>query len=290
MNPNPVPEAASAGDIGAAATQPTANGAPLSDAATKPSASLNGEAAPAAAAGASAPEPSKLAEPPSLEPPTGAEAPKPVSVEDVKDAEAPLATTGAGEVKPVPAVSSASDATGAASAEKPSDVAAPGKEADAAITADDKVIDKSDGVNGVATNKDVQMTGALKDPSDAAADTAPSVEDAPSAPAGAGEREAAPQAIPADEKPEVKTQGDRKRKADALDADDPAPGGVPPAAASTDEAAPAEKRKPGRPPGKASGNANGEKEGLGEKVVKKAKKILPTAGKTERKTRSQGPA
>lgn len=213
-----------------------------------------------------------------------------MSVEDVKDAEAPLATTGPGEVKPVPVVSSASDAAGAVNAEKPTDVAAPGKDVDAAITTDDKVIDKSDGVNGVDANKDVQMTGALKGPSDTAVDAAPSVEDASPAPAGAGEREAAPQAIPADEKPEAKKEGDLKRKADALDADDPAPGGVPPAAASTDAAAPAEKRKPGRPPGKASGDANGEKDSLGEKVVKKAKKILPTAGKTERKTRSQGPA
>ncbi|CRK27964.1 hypothetical protein BN1708_015038 [Verticillium longisporum] len=56
----------------------------------------------------------------------------------------------------------------------------------------------------------------------------------------------------------------------------------------------AKKRKPGRPPkaaaanGTENGNGHGEeKEGLGEKLAKKVKKVLPTPGKTARKTRSQ---
>ncbi|EEY20168.1 predicted protein [Verticillium alfalfae VaMs.102] len=60
---------------------------------------------------------------------------------------------------------------------------------------------------------------------------------------------------------------------------------------------PCRKRKPGRPPkavtanGTENGNGHGEdKEGLGEKLAKKVKKVLPTPGKTARKTRSQGPA
>ncbi|KAM0279448.1 hypothetical protein ACHAQH_004609 [Verticillium albo-atrum] len=225
--------------------------------------------------------------------PVAPAAPKAATVEDASDKGTPVATTATEPSKPIPGLSSTASAapvtaeTTAADGAK--DAAEPADKTD--VTADELVQDKPIGANGVKSpGKDTEMTGALKDTdaAPAAAPAAPVVEE-PAAAAvadkatGSGEREAAPQADPANDR--VEPVADKKRKADELEPE-------------VDSAAPAngdsKKRKPGRPPkAVANGNGNGhgeEKEGLGEKLVKKAKKVLPTAGKTERKTRSQGPA
>ncbi|KAF6798203.1 hypothetical protein CSOJ01_12757 [Colletotrichum sojae] len=144
------------------------------------------------------------------------------------------------------------------------------------------IIDKPGAANGAKT-KDVEMTGALND-----------VE-----PWGAGEREAAPQAVP------PKTKTGEKRKADKLETN--GTNGHNGASEEQIEEKPLEKKiktgRPGRLP--ANGAAKAKKEAakeshvkespkkkvtLGHKVAKKVNKVLPPVGRTERKTRSQGPA
>ncbi|KAM0330188.1 hypothetical protein ACHAQA_004362 [Verticillium albo-atrum] len=236
---------------------------------------------------------------PKVDEPLAPAAPKPATVEDASDKGTPIATTGTENSTAIPGLSSTASAApvpaAAAAPEPVKDAAEPADKTD--VTADELVQDKPIGANGVTSpSKDTEMTGALKegDATKAAAPAAPiaPVTEEASAPltekpTGSGEREAAPQAKPTNERAEVPAE-DKKRKADELE---PEVDGVAPANGD------AKKRKPGRPPkAEANGNSNGhgaegkEKESLGEKLVKKAKKVLPVAGKTERKTRSQGPA
>lgn len=220
-------------------------------------------------------------------------APKPVSVEDAPDKDAPSVTTGIETAKPI------SDATKPPAADEPAvaqnGAAAvdekPGSNTQAADGDDKLVTDKPAAVNGSGEAKDVQMTGAIDGPATTNDTKEPAVP-AP-APATIEEDKAAAPAIASEEKPQEKTTTDKKRKADKLDAnDDPVPTT---AADGLETAAPEEppkKKKVGRPPSKPNGNANGDAngdEGLGHKLAKKVKQVLP-AGRTERKTRSQGPA
>lgn len=217
-------------------------------------------------------------------------APKPASVEDAPDKDGPAKTSidvpVAEETTPVADKSAAQNG---ASTETDA-AAAPAVDA---VDGDDKIVtEKPAAVNGSA--KDVQMTGAIDGapPQDGAPATATDANDMavkPPAPAVQAPAVQAPvdekpqeETAPAVEKPQ-KTETDKKRKADVLEADDAVPEGGPVGGAEQPP-----KRKPGRPPSKSNGDANGD-EGLGHKLVKKAKKVLPV-GKTERKTRSQGPA
>lgn len=141
------------------------------------------------------------------------------------------------------------------------------------------ITDQPSAANGEAAapaepSKDVQMTGALAVDGEETA--------VPSTHADAD----ADAAKPGDKNGQAETQpsesGDGKRKADALEE---SPDG--------DDASARKKRKAGRP-SKANGATNGgdkekEKESVGHKVAKKVQKVLPPVGKTERKTRSQGP-
>ncbi|OHW96195.1 hypothetical protein CSPAE12_05079 [Colletotrichum incanum] len=241
-------------------------------------------------------EPAKLEEPPVLAPPADApaaadttvDAPKPASVEEVPDQDGPVATTGVQESKAIPAEQPPVTFAPAAEPVKESVEEPIAQEPAKAPVVEDEPIkepitEKVEAVNGAAT-KDVEMTGALND----------------AEPAGAGEREAAPQAIPSEAK-----VGD-KRKADDLVETNGANGtnGVEEAV----EEKPAEKkakRGPGRPPSngaaKESPKKDGvkeslkkdspgkEKESFGHKVARNVKKVIHPVGRTARKTRSQGP-
>ncbi|CCF35310.1 hypothetical protein CH063_07123 [Colletotrichum higginsianum] len=270
----------------------------------------------------SAAESAKLNGPPAPAPPADAPtaadsvagAPKPASIEEVPDKDGPVATTGVEEPKSIlaeqsaatsvpsasaaepekksieepkpipaekPAVTSTTDASSAPAAEpvkKSVEEPIPQEPAKEPTVEDEPVkepiTEKPEAVNGAAT-KDVEMTGALND----------------AEPAGAGEREAAPQSIASEAK-----AGD-KRKADDLAETNGANGtnGV----EEAPEDKPAEKkakRGPGRPSNGAAKQSpkkdspNKEKESFGHKVARNVKKVMPAVGRTERKTRSQGPA
>ncbi|KAH7350194.1 hypothetical protein B0T11DRAFT_138754 [Plectosphaerella cucumerina] len=222
-----------------------------------------------------------------------AHAPKPVSVEDAPDKDGPSVTTGVDAAKPLPEATKPPAAAEPAAAQNGTATAGevPNSTTEA-VDGDDKLVtDKPAAVNGSGTAKDVQMTGAI--------DAVPTTDDtkepgvpASAVPVGAGEREAAPQAIPANQKPQEVVKTDKKRKADELEVhDDAAPAATDGVETADPEDAP-KRKKVGRPPSKSNGEANGDAngdEGLGHKIAKKVKQALP-AGKTERKTRSQGPA
>ncbi|KAF9871404.1 hypothetical protein CkaCkLH20_11051 [Colletotrichum karsti] len=235
-------------------------------------------------------EPAKLEEPPALAPPADApvenasttHAPKPASVEEVPDKDGPIATTGVEEPKAVPSEQPAATAAPVTTNAPTTDTVKESVEEPIAQKpvkepvveeepVKEPVIEKPDAVNGAPT-KDVEMTGALNE----------------AEPSGAGEREAAPQAIP----PEAKTGN--KRKADDLDAANGTNGTAEEKAEPEEK--PIEKKiktgKPGRPPtnGAKKDAPKKEKESLGHKVARNVKKVLPPVGKTARKTRSQGPA
>ncbi|GKT63245.1 hypothetical protein ColTof4_05168 [Colletotrichum tofieldiae] len=232
-------------------------------------------------------EPAKLEEPPALVPPADApaaadttgDAPKPASVEEVPDQDGPAVTTGVQESKAIPAEQPAVTSAPAAEPVKESVEEPIAQESAKAPVVEDETIkepitEKVEAVNG-ATTKDVEMTGALND----------------AEPAGTGEREAAPQAIPSEAK-----AGD-KRKADDVFETNGANGtnGVEEAV----EEKPAEKkakRGPGRPPSNGAAkespkkdSPSKEKESFGHKVARNVKKVIHPVGRTARKTRSQGP-
>ncbi|GKT40370.1 uncharacterized protein ColSpa_00551 [Colletotrichum spaethianum] len=232
-------------------------------------------------------EPAKLEEPPALAPPADApaaskpsvDAPKPASIEEVPDQDGPVAMTGVQEPKAIPAEQSAGTSASYAEPVKASVEEPIAQEPAKAPVVDDEpvkepITEKAEAVNGAAT-KDVEMTGALND----------------AEPAGAGEREAAPQAVLSEAK-----VGD-KRKADDLVETNGANGtnGVEEAA----EEKPAEKkakRGPGRPPSNGAAKESPkkdlpskEKESFGHKVARNVKKVIHPVGRTARKTRSQGP-
>ncbi|KAK1585623.1 uncharacterized protein LY79DRAFT_518284 [Colletotrichum navitas] len=232
-------------------------------------------------------EPTKPEEPPALAPPADApatadatvDAPKPASVEEVPDQDGPT-STGVQEpnATPVeqPAVTSApTDEPVKASVEAPI-----AQESAKAPVAEDEpikepIIDKTEAVNGDAT-KGVEMTGALND----------------AEPAGAGEDEAATQAIPPEPKVGDKRKADDPVETNGVNGANGTNGtnGV----GETLKEKPAEKkakRGPGRPPsnGAAKESPKKEKESLGHKVARNVKKVVHPVGRTARKTRSQGP-
>ncbi|GJC83109.1 hypothetical protein ColLi_05947 [Colletotrichum liriopes] len=227
-------------------------------------------------------EPAKLEEPPALAPQLMRPLRQtllPASVEEVPDQDGPAVTTGVQESKAIPAEQPAVTSAPAAEPVKESVEEPIAQESAKAPVVEDEPIkepitEKVEAVNG-ATTKDVEMTGALND----------------AEPAGTGEREAAPQAMPSEAK-----AGD-KRKADDVVETNGANGtnGVEEAV----EEKPAEKkakRGPGRPPSngaaKESPKKNSpskEKESFGHKVARNVKKVIHPVGRTARKTRSQGP-
>ncbi|OHE98185.1 hypothetical protein CORC01_06553 [Colletotrichum orchidophilum] len=307
MDPNPVPGAVptAAGIDKVPETVATTNSADdkstgLVAPETKPVENKKDEAAPVPETStATAAEPAKSAEPPALAPPADVpvdapavpaapeattDAPKPASVEEVPDKDGPVATAGTKESKAIragkPAEQPAASSALAAEPVKESVEEPIAQEPVKASAAEEDMIkepitEKPEGVNGAAT-KDVEMTGALND----------------AEPTGAGEREAAPQAIP----PEAKTGN--KRKADELAETNGTNGtnGANGVEAALEEK-PVEKkvkRGPGRPPSngalkQAKESPKKEKESFGHKVASKVKKVLHSPGRTERKTRSQGP-
>ncbi|KAK2038236.1 hypothetical protein LZ31DRAFT_130937 [Colletotrichum somersetense] len=234
-------------------------------------------------------EPTKPEEPTAPAPPadapaaadTAVDAPKPASVEEVPDQDGPVATAGVPESKPTPVEQPAASAAPVDEPVKASVEAPVAQEPAEAPVAEDEsikepIIDKAEAVNGDAT-KDVEMTGALNDAEPAG---------------GAGEREAAPQAVPSEAK-----VGDKRKAEDAVETNGAnganGANGIHGAGETSDEK-PAEKkakRGPGRPPsnGAAKESPKKEKESLGHKVVRNVKKVVHPVGRTARKTRSQGP-
>ncbi|KAL2758946.1 hypothetical protein ACRALDRAFT_1075302 [Sodiomyces alcalophilus JCM 7366] len=291
--PGAVPAVPAVSDVGKASTSDVPENAATIPQAAETDATKPAEPVTAAPVTASTLEAGQSEDP-------AADPPKPVTVEDVKDDEAPaIGTSATAPTEPPAAVPepSASEASATAAAEAVKETAEESTEPPAATgqpeaevgkpiaetadptkaekpgvddAVDELVVDKPSAANGDAAptepSKDVKMTGALLDTDIAQPTAAPATE-----------------AKPSDENGEAETQpsqaGEEKRKADELEE----------SANGDDEASAKKRRKAGRP-AKTNGATNGgEKESVGHKVAKKVQKVLPPVGKTERKTRSQGP-